>query len=172
MQTVHFLWIAFTIAAAGSILYGFSRSVSALYWKVTICVLPLLLAGIVAGRAAYQYREGQGGFKLGVDLVGGTILVYEIDQDKERRVDYKKEQLARFLKRRIDPNDLYNVTIRPVGDTRVEIILPTGGARQAQKAEEGWNNVLDSVAENYRDQLEGQRPSAPHGRVEALAENG
>ena len=40
--------------------------------------------------------------------------------------------MAAFLKRRIDPADLYNVTIRPVGETRFEIILPTGGAHQAR----------------------------------------
>ena len=47
------------------------------------------------------------------------------------------EQLAASLKRRIDPADLYNVTIRPVpGDPpRVEIILPTGGRVQAVEGE-------------------------------------
>ena len=33
--------------------------------------------------------SGQGGFKLGVDLVGGTILVYEIDLRKNQDADKK-----------------------------------------------------------------------------------
>src|SRR5207245_6225547 len=37
-------------------------------------------------------------------------------------------KLASQIKRRIDPADLKNVTVRPLGDSRVEIILPTGGA--------------------------------------------
>src|SRR5207244_1433683 len=42
--------------------------------------------------------------KLGVDLVGGTILVYEIDPDKKPE-NYNKEQLVAALKRRLDPAD-------------------------------------------------------------------
>src|SRR5206468_11839660 len=37
-------------------------------------------------------------------------------------------QLAAQIKRRIDPTDIKNVTVRPSGDRRIEIILPTGGA--------------------------------------------
>ena len=37
-------------------------------------------------------------------------------------------KLAAQIKRRIDPTDIKNVTVRPSGDRRVEIILPTGGA--------------------------------------------
>src|SRR5438552_3973006 len=83
------------------------------------------------------------GAKFGVDLVGGTILVYEIDlrksakefdakgKKKDEGKDGKKKEgevrdqaydpirditvLAEALKRRIDPNDLKNVTIRPSG---------------------------------------------------------
>ena len=44
------------------------------------------------------------------------------------------QQLAAQIKRRIDPADLKNVTVRPLGDSRVEIILPTGGAGSGGKA--------------------------------------
>src|SRR5262249_26022767 len=129
-QLFLWLWILFTVGTVAVILYGIYREVSRLYWKVAICVLPMLLSALIVGKAVYR---GQSGFKLGVDLVGGTILVYEIDPDKKLKEGYKPEQLAASLKRRIDPNDLYNVTIRPVSDTRIEIILPTGGAREAEK---------------------------------------
>ena len=86
-----------------------------------------------------QYVNGEGGFRLGVDLSGGTILVYEMDLSRmtEQAKDFDPEQLAASLKHRIDPADLYNVTIRPVpGDPpRVEIILPTGGRVQQAAAE-------------------------------------
>src|SRR5438093_1304472 len=118
------IWIVFGVIAAGLIGYGFYRSANNLYWKVVVCLLPILMSAVVVGQAAMRYNAGQGGFKLGVDLVGGTILVYEIDTTRELRKGYSKELMAERLKRRIDPNDLYNVTIRPVSDTRVEIILP------------------------------------------------
>src|SRR5215468_2791198 len=101
-------------------------------WKIIFCVLPVALAAVIVGRAFVQYQEGRGGFKLGVDLVGGTILVYEVDDPSKLPDNYKPEELVASLKRRIDPADLYNVTIRAVGRTRVEIILPTGGKYQAE----------------------------------------
>src|SRR5262249_2852625 len=134
-------------------------------WKVVICLFPILLSALIVGKAVYR---GQAGFKLGVDLVGGTILVYEIDPDKKLKEGYKPEQLASSLKRRIDPNDLYNVTIRPVSDTRIEIILPTGGAREAQKADEAWKDVLAQAESKYQAELDGQNMNVGRGRVERL----
>lgn len=127
-----------------------------------ICLIPLLLAGWASWVAYQKYTAGEGGFKLGVDLVGGTILVYEVDPSRtellrgatkntEAPVDPNAssgqpqngglskddmQQLAAALKRRIDPTDLKNVTIRPVGNTRIEIILPAGGAAEGAKAGE------------------------------------
>ncbi|MCI0457534.1 MAG: protein translocase subunit SecD, partial [Gemmataceae bacterium] len=100
-------------------------------WKIVICVVPVLLAGAIV---AWAYTHNS--FKLGVDLVGGTILVYEVDESRKLK-EYQPEQLAASIKRRIDPTDLYNVTVRPVGATRVEIILPTGGvAQETEQTEE------------------------------------
>ncbi|MGH7171579.1 MAG: protein translocase subunit SecD, partial [Gemmataceae bacterium] len=92
--------------------------------RILICVVPVLLGIAVCAWASYA-----GKFRLGVDLVGGTILVYEVDTSKQQVEEIKPDELAAALKRRIDPADLLNVTIRPVaGETpRVEIILPTGG---------------------------------------------
>src|SRR5262245_52623439 len=100
-------------------------------WKILICVIPVLLALVYL---APKFRLGKAGFKLGTDLVGGTILVYEVDETK-KLAEYKKEELAARIKRRIDPTDLKNITVRPIGDTRVEIILPTGGAAAAGKGQ-------------------------------------
>src|SRR5262249_52416033 len=109
-------------------------------WKIILCVAPVLLALLIVSRAYVQYVNGQGGFKSGVDHVGVTILVYEVDADKSppdpatgvptKPPDWSIQKLASRIKERIDPADLYNITIRPVSDTRMEIILPTGGQHQ------------------------------------------
>ena len=62
--------------------------------------------------------------------------------------DYSVQKLTAKLKQRIDPNDLYNVTIRPVSDTRIEIILPTGGTIQAKAHEKTWNDLVEAVKSN------------------------
>lgn len=109
-----------------------------------ICLIPCLLAALFAFRPE-KYR-------LGIDLAGGTILVYEVNlertrlrketeqgpskpEDKDRAAaplegltTSELNQLAAQIKRRIDPTDIKNVTVRPSGDRRIEIILPTGGA--------------------------------------------
>jgi len=115
-----------------------------------ICLIPCLLAGLFAARPE-KYR-------LGIDLAGGTILVYQINlertklrketeqapRDKDKEKDKagapaglsteEMNQLAAQIKRRIDPTDIKNVTVRPSGDRRVEIILPTGGATGGGKS--------------------------------------
>jgi len=114
-------------------------------------------------RAYGRYQEGlAGGFKLGVDLSGGTILVYEVDRDpgaEDKIVDPNApndgdgdgdipiDKLAESLKRRIDPADLKNVTIRPVGRRRIEIILPTGGG----KSSTGRDNLTAEEVQQVKD---------------------
>src|SRR5947209_6362803 len=128
------------------------------FWKLLICIVPCVLAGWVTTVATLGYINGDsGGFKLGVDLVGGTILVYEIDLRKNLDTDDNKFDpvrdiniLAESLKRRIDPNDLYNITIRPAGgEGRIEIILPTGGTHRTRKAEEIWKKLLEDMKEQF-----------------------
>ncbi|HEX4608351.1 MAG TPA: protein translocase subunit SecD, partial [Urbifossiella sp.] len=107
-----------------------------------VCLIPCLLAGV------YAFRPDK--YRLGIDLAGGTILVYEVNLERTRDLNQaaKREdgkapaqkgdapglssddmtKLAHQIKRRIDPADLKNVTVRPLGNSRVEIILPTGGS--------------------------------------------
>lgn len=120
--------------------------------RILICLVPCLVAGYLVSVAWNKYLQGQSGttpsFNLGVDLVGGTILVYEIDPQKKPE-NYKPEDLAAALKRRIDPNDLLNVTIRPVSDTRVEIILPYGGAQKAAIEEQHWQELQAKIKDHW-----------------------
>jgi SecD/SecF fusion protein len=122
-------------------------------WRLTICLVPLLLSAAIVGLAFRSYFAGQGGFKLGVDLVGGTILVYEVDLDKlpggKLPDRWDPQELARRLKNRIDPTDLYNITVRVANNTRFEIILPTGGQRQIEAQEQQWRKLLNDVELNY-----------------------
>ena len=110
--------------------------------RVLVCLVPVVLGIAVCAWASYY-----GKFRLGVDLAGGTILVYEVDKSKGEQ-DAKPEDLAAALKRRIDPADLLNVTIRPVaGETpRVEIILPTGGQGEQAAEQQAWHKLLEEVA--------------------------
>ena len=70
--------------------------------------------------------------KRGVDLSGGVILIYEVDEEQTREatgpgggdatVDINA--LVEALGRRINPGGVKEVVIRPYGDKQVEIIVP------------------------------------------------
>ncbi len=148
--------VALVIVAVWGLYWLCNRFMRPFHNRAFLCLLALIVGGYVSFGAYRRYADGQGGFKLGVDLIGGTILVYGVDvekfaetagEDAVAKLDSAK--MVELLKRRIDPNDLYNVTIRPVGgNTRYEVILPTGGAQQAMKKQEAWNGLLAAVKAN------------------------
>ncbi|CAN5413480.1 protein translocase subunit SecD [soil metagenome] len=128
--------------------------------SLLICLVPTALFGVFAWFGTYH---------PGIDLAGGTILVYELDLDKLKKqqselnkgpLDDKApveglstdqmQALAESLKKRIDPVDTRNVIIRPVGGTRVEIILPftpkQGGAEESAGTEDYVQFVKDIVS--------------------------
>src|SRR5262245_9030343 len=122
--------------------------------RTIICLIPTLLATWLVIRAYLQDPEHLSGFKRGIDLSGGTILVYEVDQElskQQGRTDgggraKADASLAGALKRRLDPADLLGVVIRPIGDSRVGIILPYGA-----RSESGGMNK--SEVENIKEQI-------------------
>ena len=115
--------------------------------------LPIVLAVVVLVMAVRDSINAQGGFKLGVDLAGGANLIYEVDTSKwpdgKKPETYSVDALAAALKRRIDPADLYNVTIRPVGEYRIEIILPTGGSHAVEVEQNLWKDLIAQVVAKW-----------------------
>ena len=116
-------------------------------WRIAICLLPLLGALAYLG---FKFQSGKSAFKLGVDLAGGTILVYEVDESKKLRDNLDPRELASSIKRRIDPNDLKNITVRPVGENRVEIILPLSMKAEGQTAAGGKQEVTEDEVANIK----------------------
>ena len=117
-----------------------------------LCLVPTLLAGYVVLAAADREAKGEVGFRKGIDLAGGTILVYEVNLERSLRqqnstataeglTNAEIRLLADNIKRRIDPNDLQNVVVRPVGNTRVEIILPFSGSKRGAGGDKQGNTI-------------------------------
>jgi len=73
--------------------------------------------------------------KPGIDLAGGTSLIYEIDT--HGLAEYEKQDLAQnmitVLRRRIDPANIQNLIWRPQGNTRFEIQMPLASAQSREK---------------------------------------
>ncbi len=78
--------------------------------------------------------------KLGIDLAGGTSLLYEIDTTglHESEITGLSTRVMEILKDRVDPNATMNLVWRPVGNTRLEIQMPMAGkeSRDRRQAKE------------------------------------
>lgn len=61
--------------------------------------------------------------KLGIDLSGGTILVYEANKEN-LNASFNMDELISALKHRVDPDGIKEIPIRKIGSNRLEIILP------------------------------------------------
>jgi len=107
--------------------------------------------------------------KLGIDLSGGTILVYEANKEKTT-ADFKMENLISALKRRVDPQGVKEIPIRNIGTNRLEIILPAD-----EDVDEVKRLLTDVGALEFRilanrkhDQAVVDRALAPSGRTRSL----
>lgn len=93
----------------------------------------ILLAIIGSGVTLWNKLPG-----LGVDLQGGTILVYEIDPDKQREFEQNdvritSQDLVEPLTRRINPSGTQEIVIRPYGESQIEIIVPAVDDREVAR---------------------------------------
>jgi len=86
--------------------------------------------------------------KPGIDLAGGTSLIYEIDTHglKESEKTDLAQRMITVLRRRIDPANIQNLIWRPQGNTRFEIQMPLATAearKKRQNYEQAEANLLD-----------------------------
>ena len=83
-----------------------------------------------------------GTYKLGVDLQGGVILVYEVDEEATRALnpDGKQEwsmsALVGVIGRRLNPDGLKEIVVRPFGPKQVEVVVPEVDEAEIAKIEE------------------------------------
>ena len=100
-------------------------------WKIGL-VLCTLASGIVV--IVFGWPP-----KLGIDLSGGVILIYEVDQSKkpsdEPLTSEQMEQLIRAVSKRVNPGGHKEVTIRECGVEQIEIIVPNVSEAEARQLE-------------------------------------
>lgn len=97
-------------------------------------ILATTLAGLVA---LYPPREK---LKLGIDLSGGTILVYEV-MTENLGANFSMDELIGALKKRVDPQGVREIPIRKIGGNRIEIILPEASAEEVESVKRSLTDV-------------------------------
>jgi len=105
------------------------------------------LIGILTAVAIWQLYPPHKTLKPGIDLAGGTSLIYEIDTAslESEKVRGTSDKMITVLKRRVDPDGVRNLIWRPLGSSRFEIQMPLTSAEAIEKRnayEEALKKVL------------------------------
>lgn len=119
-------YILGSVIAKAFRLKDFSSRIGTVLFCVAIAVVPM----------CFQLAQGKSlgdCFRLGIDLAGGTNLVYQVDMaaatESGKDVDRSIDNMVGAIARRVNPSGTEEVTVRRVGSDRIEIIIP--GADQA-----------------------------------------
>jgi SecD/SecF fusion protein len=113
--------------------------------NLTPKIILIIVLVIVAAWTLYPPSKT---LKPGIDLAGGTSLIYEIDTHGLEEAEKKdlSQKLITVLRRRIDPANIQNLIWRPQGSTRFEIQMPLATAEARQKRqnyEKAESDLLD-----------------------------
>ncbi|MHC4122049.1 MAG: protein translocase subunit SecD [Planctomycetota bacterium] len=106
-----------------------------LTWKI-------LLIFVFAAAAVLTVYPPHKTLKPGIDLAGGTSLIYEIDAhglSPEQKKDLSQDTIT-VLRRRIDPANIQNLVWRPQGNTRFEIQMPLASV-EARLKRQNYENI-------------------------------
>ena len=112
-----------------------------LTWKIVLIIVLIVLA-------AWTLYPPSKTLKPGIDLAGGTSLIYEIDTHGLEGAEKKDlaQRMITVLRRRIDPANIQNLVWRPQGSTRFEIQMPLASAEarvKRQNYESALGELLD-----------------------------
>src|SRR4030043_1049226 len=99
--------------------------------------------------AAFELYPPSEKLKPGLDLAGGTSLIYEIDVTglEGAEIDNLAQRLSPILLKRLDPGNIQNIIMRPQGDTRLEIQVPLASADTYIKRR-AYDDAINAIAED------------------------
>ena len=138
MEAVGYLFVAFLILSLiMTVVYlGMGKMLQVKFGVIAFCTSAGLLA----------LWPPQEKLKLGIDLSGGTILVYEVFKEN-LGATFNMDELISSLKHRVDPEGVREIPIRKIGSNRLEIILP---AAEADEVEDVKRMLTDVGALEFR----------------------
>ena len=88
--------------------------------------------------------------KPGIDLAGGTSLIYAINTEGLNAAEETglAQKMIQVLRRRIDPANIQNLVWRPLGNTRFEIQMPLASKETQDKRDEYLAAMDNLLAKN------------------------
>jgi SecD/SecF fusion protein len=111
---------------------------------------------------------------LGIDLAGGTSLLYELDLEKMQGSSSNPQDLANqvigVLKKRVDPYGQKNLIWRVVGGKRIQVQMPLPG-KEAREAKAAQDQAEVAIQKTSLKQSEIQSALSKAGDARAKAIN-
>ncbi|MFQ5501713.1 MAG: protein translocase subunit SecD, partial [Phycisphaerae bacterium] len=141
-----------------------------LWWKIVI-------VGTLVALAFASVNPIDEKMKFGIDLAGGYSLLYELDDTGMQGTDRTglSKRVIEVLRKRVDPNNVFNLVWRPVGHNRIEIQMPRPSAdvKEARQKKENLLDQLQATILRRSDVIAAvsrqEEPSVRNARFERLA---
>lgn len=117
-----------TLIARALKLKDFSRRIGLVLFTAVIASTPFI----------WQIANGhdwRNAIRLGIDLAGGSNMVFEVDEGKSEKElsNEVMDQMVGAIGRRINPSGTEEVTVRKVGQNRIEVIVPGADSDDVQR---------------------------------------
>jgi len=129
-------WLTFLILVAILVLPFVLGTViaNALKLKEYATKIGIVLFALTLGCYPFVSRVATGGsvldaISLGIDLAGGANMVFQVDrkaaEDQDKIITAEvMDQMVEAVSRRVNPTGTEEVTVRKVGNDRIEVIVP------------------------------------------------
>ncbi len=105
----------------------------------------ILILVLVVLAALALYPPGRT-LKPGIDLAGGTSLIYAINTEGMSAQEQSglAQKMIQVLRHRIDPANIQNLVWRPLGNTRFEIQMPMA-SKETQDKRDAFQAAMDDL---------------------------
>jgi len=118
------------------------------YW-VSLIAIAVVVGFPLYGVVSDPQADLRDLFRLGIDLQGGTSLIYQLRAPEGAEAPSAKEA-KRVIIGRIDPQGTRGYTVRPIGEHRLEIVLPGRQTRVRIDAEPAASEHVAAAIEQAR----------------------
>ncbi|MCC7205079.1 MAG: protein translocase subunit SecD, partial [Phycisphaeraceae bacterium] len=104
-------------------------------WKPLLVVASFVLFGLALYFPGYYGPKER--LRLGIDLAGGTTLVYQVNIPPEQRSNAKQivDDVISVLRSRVDPDGLRNLIWRQQAGNRIEVQMPVASPEVRERRE-------------------------------------
>jgi SecD/SecF fusion protein len=97
--------------------------------RIGLVLFTVFLAATPFAWRLVQGRPLKDALRLGIDLAGGSDLIFQVDTEKAQQEEKKvtpqvMQRLIGAVTRRLDPAAQEQITVRQVGSDRIEVIIP------------------------------------------------